>query len=63
MAGVAADTVGLWMQVNERVMRELTELSTNAAQQSARLMTDIQQADWKAIVAEDTAWKKKKGYL
>jgi hypothetical protein len=45
MAGVAADTVGLWMQVNERVMRELTELSTNAAQQSARLMTDIQQAN------------------
>jgi branched-chain amino acid transport system substrate-binding protein len=28
----------------------------------APYMTDIQDADWKEILAEDTAWKKKKGY-
>lgn len=49
MASVAADTLGLWMQINERVMREMMELSTNASQQSVRLLADIQQANMQAL--------------
>jgi hypothetical protein len=49
MAGVTADTLGVWMQVNERLMREFTELSTNAAQHGARMLIDIQRANMEAL--------------
>jgi hypothetical protein len=49
MAAVAADALGVWMQVNQQVIRDLMDLSANAAQQNARLLTDIQRANVQAL--------------
>jgi hypothetical protein len=48
MAGVATDALGVWLQANQQVLHNLLELSTNATQQTVRLLTDVQQANLQA---------------
>jgi len=49
MTGVAADTLGVWTQVHQRLSRDLMEFSTSAALQGARMLTDIQRANLEAL--------------
>jgi len=49
MAGVTADTLGVWIQANERLTRDLMALSTSAAQQGARMLTDIRRTNLEAL--------------
>ena len=49
MAGVATDTLGVWLQANQQVLHNLLELSTSVAQQTIRLLADVQQANLQAM--------------
>ena len=49
MAGVATDTLGVWLQANQQVLHNLMELSTSVAQQTIRLLADVQQANLQAM--------------
>ena len=49
MAGVATDTLGVWLQTNQQVLHNLMELSTSVTQQTVRLLADVQQANLQAM--------------
>ena len=49
MAGVATDTLGVWLQTNQQVLHNLMELSTSVAQQTVRLLADVQEANLQAM--------------
>jgi hypothetical protein len=42
-AGTAMETMTLWADVNQRVLREMTELAAGTAKESVRLYAELQQ--------------------
>jgi hypothetical protein len=47
--GKVAETLTVWAEANQRVLRELAELSTTTAKESVRLYADLQQAAIEAM--------------
>ena len=49
VSGKAVETLGMYAEANQRVVRELVELSVGAAKESARLFGELQQAAVEAV--------------
>jgi hypothetical protein len=49
MAGKTIETMSVWADANQRVIRELVELSSGTAQEGLRLYTEIQRSALEAV--------------
>ena len=54
-AGKTIDAIALWVEANQRVMRELVELGSMTAKESVRLCGDLQRAGLESL-REGQAW-------
>ena len=49
VSGKAVDTFGVWAEANQRVLRELVDLSVGAAKEGVRLYAELQQGAVEAV--------------
>ena len=64
MSGKAVETMSVWADANQRVLRELVDLSTGAAKEGVRLYTELQQGALEATrEAQATALKWQSSWL
>jgi len=49
VSGKAVDTIGVWAEANQRVLRELVDLSVGAAKEGVRLYAELQQGAVEAV--------------
>ena len=49
MSGKAVETLSMWADANQRMVREMMDLSVGAAKESVRLYTELQQSTLEAV--------------
>ena len=54
-AGKTAETIGLWAEASQRVLKELAEFTSGTAKEGVRLYTEIQQNAVKALSEAPTS--------
>lgn len=59
LAGKNLETLGLWADANQRVMRELVNLSATTAKETTRLFAELQSSAVEAIGESQSYWLKR----